>query len=51
MEARNGNFQVKNTVLGTQEEVKKENLIEYIIEKIGSKKLDFYVPTNDLITK
>ena len=51
MEARNWNFQVKDTVSGTQEEVKKENLIEYIIEKIGSDKLDFYVPTNDLITE
>ncbi len=51
MEARNGIFQVKDTVLGTQEEVKKEELIEYIIGKIGSEKLDFYVPTNDLITE
>ena len=51
MEARNGIFQVKDTVLWTQEEVKKEELIEYIIWKIGSDKLDFYVPTNDLITE
>ena len=51
MEARNGIFQVKDTVLWTQEEVKKEDLIEYIIWKIGSDKLDFYVPTNDLITE
>lgn len=51
MEARNGIFQVKDTVLWTQEEVKKEELIEYIIWKIGSDDLDFYVPTNDLITE
>lgn len=51
MEARNGIFQVKDTVSWTQEEVKKEELIEYIIWKIGSDKLDFYVPTNDLITE
>jgi len=51
MEARNGIFQVKDTISWTQEEVKKEDLIEYIIWKIGSDKLDFYVPTNDLITE
>jgi histidyl-tRNA synthetase len=51
MEARNGIFQVKDIVAWTQEEVKKEELIEYIIWKIGSDKLDFYVPTNDLITE
>ena len=49
MEARNWIFQVKNVELWTQEEVKKEELIEYIIEKVGSDKLNFYVPTNDLI--
>ena len=51
MEARNGIFQVKDTVAWTQEEVKKEELIEYIIWKIGSDKLDFYIPTSDLITE
>jgi histidyl-tRNA synthetase len=51
MEARNGIFQVKDTVAWTQEEVKKEELIDYIIWKIGSDKLDFYVPTKDLITE
>jgi histidyl-tRNA synthetase len=49
MEARNGIFQVKDTLDGTQEEVKKEELIEYIINKIWKERLDFYVPTNDLI--
>jgi len=31
MEARNGVFQVRNIPAGTQEEVKKEELIDYII--------------------
>lgn len=48
MEARNGVFQVRNIPAGTQEEVKKEELIDYIIEKIGKDKLDFYEPSNDL---
>ncbi len=49
MEARNGVFQVRNIDAGTQEEVKKEDLIEYIIEKIGKEKLDFYEPSRDLV--
>jgi len=49
MEARNGNFQVRNIELWTQEEVHKDNLIDYIITKIGKDKLDFYCPSKDLI--
>lgn len=49
MEARNGMFQVRDTVAGTQEEVQKEQLIDYIIGKIGEDKLDFYEPAKDLI--
>jgi len=48
MEARNGVFQVRNIPAGTQEEVKKEELIDYIIWKIGEDKLDFYEPSKDL---
>lgn len=48
MEARNGIFQVRNTENGTQAEVKKEELISYIIDKIGEDKLDFYEPSRDL---
>ncbi len=48
MEARNGVFQVRNIPAGTQEEVKKEELIDYIIGKIGEDKLDFYEPSRDL---
>lgn len=45
MEARNGIFQVRNLEAGTQQEVKKEDLIDYIIDKIGEDKLDFYEPS------
>lgn len=51
MEAKNGIYQVRDMVEWTQEEVKKENLIDYIIWKIWSEKLDFYCPANDLILK
>jgi hypothetical protein len=49
MEARNGIFQVRNMTDGTQEEVKKEDILEYIIGHIGSDKLDFYDPVRDLV--
>jgi len=48
MEARNGIFQVRNQVDGTQKEVRKEDLIHYITEQIGEDKLDFYDPVKDL---
>ncbi len=48
MEARNGIFQVRNLEAGTQAEVKKEELIDYIIDKIGKEHLDFYEPSKDL---
>lgn len=51
MEAKSGVFQVRNIALWTQEEVKKEDLIQYIIEKIWVDKLDFYCPAKDLITE
>ncbi len=49
MEARNGRFQVRNYETGKQEEVKKEELIDYVIERIGQESLDFYQPAKDLI--
>lgn len=49
MEARNGKFQVRNMQAGTQEEVMKDKLIEYIIEKIWNDRLDFYEPSRDLL--
>lgn len=51
MEARNWIFQVRNEEEWTQEEVKKENLINYIISKIWEENLDFYSPERDLIIK
>ncbi len=50
MEARNWIFQVRNNVDGTQTEVKKEDLINYIIDKIWKDNLDFYEPSRDLLT-
>jgi len=49
MEARSGVFQVRNVEAWTQEEVKKEELIDYIIDKIGKDQLDFYEPSRDLV--
>lgn len=49
MEARNWIFQVRDNVAGTQAEVKKEELIDYIIWKIWKESLDFYCPAKDLI--
>ena len=49
MEARNGKFQVRNMEAGTQAEVKKEELIDYIIGKIGKENLDFYDPAKELV--
>lgn len=49
MEARNGIFQVRNEYEWTQEEVKKENLIEYMVWKIWKENLDFYTPLRDLV--
>lgn len=49
MEARNWVFQVRNMEEWSQEEVKKEDLINYIKDKIWVDKLDFYCPAKDLI--
>lgn len=49
IEARNWIFQVRNNEDGTQEEVKKDDLINYIINKIWKENLDFYSPESDFI--
>lgn len=49
MEARNGIFQVRDMDNWTQSEVKKENLIDFMTEKIGKENLDFYSPERDLM--
>lgn len=51
MEARNGIFQVRNQRDWTQCEVKKDDLINYIIEKIWKENVDLYSPAEDLIKK
>jgi len=49
MEAKNNVFQVRDMEKWTQEEVKKDELLEYIINKIWKENLDFYCPARDLI--
>jgi histidyl-tRNA synthetase len=49
MEARNWIFQVRNMEDWTQEEIKKEEVLDYIINKIWKENLNFYTPLNDLI--
>jgi len=49
MEAKTGVFQVRNMEDGTQEEVKKDDIIEYIIDKVGVDVLNFYSPARDLV--
>ena len=51
MEASSWVYQVRDMVLWTQEEVKKENLIEYIKTKIWENWLDFYCPAKDFRIK
>jgi len=51
MEARNWIFQVRNIEDWTQKEIKKEDLIDYVVENIGKDKLDFYEPSIDLLTE
>lgn len=48
MEAKNGIFQVRNQQDWSQCEVKKEDLIDYIIWKIWKENLDFYCPIEEL---
>lgn len=51
MEASTWIYQVRDMVEGTQEEVKRDDLIAYITKKIGDNSLDFYCPAKDLIVK
>lgn len=51
MEANSWIFQVRDMVEWTQEEVRKEQLIDYIISKVWENGLDFYCPASDLIIK
>lgn len=49
MEAKNKVCQLKDMTSWTQEEIKLENLLEYIIEKVWKENLDFYDPAKDFI--
>lgn len=51
MEASSWIYQVRDMFAGTQEEVRKENLIEYIKWKVWQDWLDFYCPAKDFIIK
>ena len=50
MEARNNKWQVRELNKWTQEEVMKDDLLDYIINKIWKNTLDLYSPAADLIT-
>ncbi|MDD2515755.1 MAG: histidine--tRNA ligase [Candidatus Gracilibacteria bacterium] len=49
MEAKNGVCQIKDMEAGTQKELKIGEVLDYIVDKIGPKDLDFYEPAKDLI--
>lgn len=49
MEANSWIYQVRDMIEWTQEEVKKENLIEYIKQKVWESWLNFYCPARDLV--
>lgn len=51
MEANSWIYQVRDMVEGTQEEVKRDDLIGYITQKIGTSSLDFYSPEKDFVLK
>ena len=50
MEARNNKWQVRQLDKWIQEEVMRDNLLDYIIEKIWKDTLDVYSPAADLMT-
>lgn len=49
MEAKKGVCLLKDMVAGTQEEVKLDELLNFIVSKIGPKALDFYSPSKDFV--
>ncbi|HRI36757.1 MAG TPA: His/Gly/Thr/Pro-type tRNA ligase C-terminal domain-containing protein [bacterium] len=49
MEAKNKVCQLKDLVHGTQEEVPLAELIDTIVERLGTENLDFFHPIKDLI--
>ncbi|EKE26004.1 MAG: Histidyl-tRNA synthetase [uncultured bacterium (gcode 4)] len=51
MEAKNKVCQLKDMVAWTQEEIKIDKLLDYVIEKVWKENLDFYNPAKDFIIK
>lgn len=49
MEAKKGVCQLKDMIAGTQEEIKLDKLLDFIVEKVGPGCLDFYSPTKDFV--
>ncbi len=49
MEAKNWIFQVRDMKDWTQQEIEKDKVLDYIIEKIWKENLNFYTPLRDLI--
>lgn len=49
MEAKNGICQLKNMELGTQREVRLDELVPLLISEVDKKELDFYSPIKDFI--
>ncbi len=48
MEAKSGNWQIRNMKKWTQDEMKKDDIIDFIVNEIWEEKLDFYSPMKDL---
>jgi len=49
MEARNNKWQVRQLDKWTQEEVMRDDLLDYIVERVWDNKLDLYSPAKDLM--
>ncbi len=48
MEAKNWNWQLRNMKKGTQDEIKKDDIIDFVVSQIWKENLDFYSPIRDL---
>jgi len=49
LESKSGIYQLKDMVQGTQQDVKKEDLIATVVEKLGDDRLDFYCPAKEFM--
>ena len=48
MEARNWRWQLRNMKKGTQDEIQKDDIIDFVVKELWEKNLDFYDPMRDL---